>query len=140
MVDHAAIGKKSRRKGKTGELEFCRLCNEHGWDVKRTAQVKGKTGEAGDVEGLPGIHVEVKRTEAFHLYDALDQSRRDAIANGNGDLPIVAYRKNDCRWVVVMDAHDWFMMYNASIVTAVKRSQTDSVEEDGKGDGENSEG
>ena len=138
-MDRQAIGRKSKRKGKTGELEFCRLCNEHGWDAKRTAQVKGKTGEAGDVEGLPGIHVEVKRTEAFHLYDALDQSRRDAIANGNGDLPIVAYRKNDCRWVVVMDAHDWFTMYNASIVTAVKHSQINSAEEDGKVVGEEQE-
>ena len=50
------MGKMQRRKGAAGELEFAHLCQEHGYSaVHRTAQHCGKTGQAGDVEGLPGI-------------------------------------------------------------------------------------
>jgi len=132
-TDRSAIGKRSRRKGKGGELEFCRLCKEHGWNAHRSAQFKGKTGQASDVEGLFGLHVEVKRTERFDLYGSLDQSRRDAEASGIGEIPIVAHRRNDCRWVVVLDAHDFFRIYNAAVAEMlsqepVKRTETeDSV-------------
>jgi Holliday junction resolvase len=106
------MGKMSRNKGKVGEREFAALCRENGYaDVHRTAQFKGKTGDAGDCEGLPGIHIEVKRVESLRLYDALDQSRRDATAAGNGDLPIVAHRKNQYDWIIIMDANDWFRLY-----------------------------
>ena len=101
------MGKKSRDKGKRGELEFAALCSKHGYEVRRTAQYCGKTGEAADVVGLPGMHVEVKRTETLRLYDALDQARRDA----KEGIPLVAHRKNNHRWVVILDAEDFFEIY-----------------------------
>ena len=64
------MGKMQRTKGAKGELEFAHLCQEYGYTaVHRTAQHCGKTGQAGDVEGLPGIHIEVKRTESLRLYE-----------------------------------------------------------------------
>ena len=95
----------SRDKGKRGEREFASFCREQGYDCRRGQQFSGIEGE--DVVGLPGIHIEVKRTEKFSLYDALSQSKRDS----QGNIPIVAHRRNDCRWVVVMDADDWFKLF-----------------------------
>ena len=83
----------SRRKGKAGELEFSRLCRAEGYDVHRTAQYCGKTGEAADCIGLPGIHIEVKRVEHLNIDDAL------------------AHRRNNARWKITMDAADWFKLY-----------------------------
>ncbi len=100
-----------KRKGKRGELEFAKYCRDHGYDVRRTAQYCGKTGDAADVIGLPQIHVEVKRVEHLNIDDALDQSRRDAAAAGGHDLPIVAHRRNNTRWKITMDADDWFEIY-----------------------------
>ena len=40
------------------------------------------TGDASDVVGLPGIHVEAKHQENMRLYDWIEQARRDAEANG----------------------------------------------------------
>lgn len=108
------MGRMSRNKGKAGEREFAALCRAEGYEAQRTAQNRGKTGDAGDVEGLPGIHVEVKRVEAFALWDALAQSKRDAAADKRGGLPIVAHRRNNCPWVIVMDARDWFTLYRAA--------------------------
>lgn len=106
------MGKASRDKGKRGEREFAAFCREQGYDgVHRTSQYCGKTGAAGDVEGLPGIHVEVKRTETLRLVDYMDQSRRDAEQEGKGNIPIVAWRKNDHPWYVALLAEDFFTIY-----------------------------
>ena len=61
-----------------------------------------------DVMGLPGIHIEVKRTESFRLWDALAQSKADA---GPDEIPTVWHRKNECEWVVVLRADDFMEMY-----------------------------
>lgn len=100
----------SKQKGKRGELEFSRLCRDHGYDVRRTAQYCGNTGDAADVVGLDGIHVEVKRCEQVRLGDWMDQAVRDA---KDGKLPIIAHRKNDCPWMITMLADGWFRLYSA---------------------------
>ena len=105
------MGKASRDKGKRGEREWARLCREQGYDGKRTAQYRGNTGDAGDVEGLPGIHIEVKRTEALRPWDYMTQAVHDAARNGEGNLPIVAWRKNNNPWLVIMKAEDWFQLF-----------------------------
>lgn len=103
------MGMMSRRKGASGEREFAALCRQQGYDkAARTAQHCGKNGGQPDVVGLPGIHIEVKRTEHFHLYDALAQAQRDRKPDR---IPIVAHRRNDCPWVICMDANDFFTLY-----------------------------
>lgn len=106
------MGKFSRDKGKRGERMFTKLCEEHGISgVHRTAQCRGNTGEAGDVEGIDGIHVEVKAQERLNLRDAMAQSVRDSEAEGKGNLPIVAHKKNREGWLITMRAEDWFELY-----------------------------
>lgn len=105
------MGKASRDKGKRGEREFALLCRDQGYDVHRTAQYRGNTGDAGDVEGLPGLHAEVKRTEALKVWDYMSQSVRDADAEGKGNIPIVAWRKNEHPWLVILKAEDFFKLY-----------------------------
>lgn len=100
-----------RRKGKDAENEWARLCKEHGYDVHRSQQYCGKSGEAADCVGLPGIHQEVKRVEQLNIHKAMEQAVRDSEAAGKGDIPIVAHRKNRGPWYVTMLAHDWFRMY-----------------------------
>lgn len=96
----------SRDKGARGEREFSSFCKEQGYDTRRGQQFCGANGDA-DVVGLPHIHIEVKRTEKFALYEALGQAQRDS---KGVDIPIVAHRKNNHKWVVVMDAEDFFKL------------------------------
>lgn len=98
----------SKRKGKNGELEFSRLCREQGYDCRRTAQYCGNTGEAADVIGLPGIHVEVKRVERLNISEAMGQAIRDA---KSGDIPLVAHRRSHEPWLATMRLEDWFELY-----------------------------
>jgi Holliday junction resolvase len=96
----------SKQKGARGEREFAKLCRTNGYDVRRGQQYSGLEGE--DVVGLPGIHVEVKRVERLNIYDAMFQSQKDAAGEA---IPIVAHRKNDCKWLITMAADDWFELY-----------------------------
>lgn len=105
------MGKFSRDKGKRGELELVRLLKENGYEARRTAQYCGKTGEAADVIGLPGVSIECKRVEKLNIYDAITQAQRDVNASGRGDLPVVFHRKNCCPWLVTMYVWDWFKLY-----------------------------
>lgn len=107
------MGLMSRDKGKRGEREFAALCRAHGFDARRTAQCMGRTGRAADVDGLPGVHVEVKRTERLNLTAAYLQSVNDAAAAGRGEVPIVAHRSSRQPWLVTMSADDWLKLYKA---------------------------
>lgn len=101
------MGKMSREKGKRGELEIAHLLREHGYEGSRGQQRKGGP-DSPDVKGLPGIHIEVKRTEKLNLYEAMAQSRRDS---GPEDIPVVIHRRNNRGWIVAMGFEDFMKLY-----------------------------
>lgn len=93
----------SNRKGKVYEREIARFLKGLGYDARRGQQHKGGA-DSPDVVGLPGFHIEAKRTEHLRLYEALNQSIRDC---GEGEKPIVIYRKNGEKSVVIMLLDDF---------------------------------
>ena len=97
----------SRNKGANGERELANKLKEHGFDARRGQQYCGANGDA-DVTGLPGVHLEVKRTETLRLYDALAQAKRDAKPD---EMPVVVHRKNNCEWVVIQPLDQWIELY-----------------------------
>ena len=100
----------SKRKGKTGELELSRKLKEHGYDTRRSVQYNGKEEDGqADVLGLPGIHIECKRTERLNLYDAVDQAKRDC--EGKEQIPVVFHRKNNSEWLAIMPLDDFMNLY-----------------------------
>ena len=101
----------SKAKGARYERELASKFREQGYDARRTAQYCGNTGDASDVEGLPGIHVEAKHREKMQLYDWMEQAVRDAEAGGKGNLPAVFHRKNNAETLVTMRLDDWFRLY-----------------------------
>lgn len=105
-------GKQSRDKGKRGERLVASLFREYGYeDAHRTAQFKGKTGDAGDVEGVPGLHIEVKFQEKMHLYDWVEQADRDSKANGENKKPVVIHKANNKPLLVTMHYEDFIELY-----------------------------
>lgn len=100
----------SKQKGKRFELELAAKLREYGYkDSRRTAQYCGNTGDASDVVGLPGIHIEAKHQERMQLYDWMDQAKRDS--KGTGDLPAVFHKKNYAEVLVTMPLDDWMQLY-----------------------------
>ncbi len=105
------MGKASRDKGARFERSLASKFREYGYDARRTAQYCGKSGDASDVTGLPGIHVEAKHVEVMRLYEWMAQAKRDAAAGGGASLPAVFHKKNNAEILVTMTLEDWFCLY-----------------------------
>jgi hypothetical protein len=95
------MGKMSKRKGASGELEAAAKLNEIlGTQFHRGRQYHGGP-ESPDLAGdVPGLHVEVKRTERLRLWEAVRQARADA---GVDQVPVVMHRANRKPWVVIVE-------------------------------------
>ena len=101
-------GKASQRKGAEGERELAGILQAHGYAVERGGSLS--FGEVPDLVGLPGIHIEVKRTERLNLRAAIEQAERDAAFFHDG-LPAVFHRQNRKPWLVTMKLEDWLELY-----------------------------
>lgn len=107
------MGSLSRNSGADGERMVRDLFRRFGYnDAERGCQRDGRTGHA-DVEGVPGLHIEVKFWMRFtrgDLEDAMRQSERDAAGfferTGVEIIPIVVHKRKG--------AHGW----NVSITVA----------------------
>ena len=99
----------SKQKGARFERSLASKLKEYGYEARRTAQYCGNTGDASDVVGLPGIHIEAKHQEKMCLYDWMAQAKRDA--KGTGNLPAVFHKKNNAEILVTMGFDDWMAIY-----------------------------
>lgn len=100
------MGKSQREKGRRGEVELAKVLRLYGYDTRRGQQFHGGP-DSPDVVGLPGIHIECKRVEQIRIYDWMSQSRSDS----GEDIPVVMFRKNNCKWLVTMELGDWIELY-----------------------------
>lgn len=101
----------SKQKGARFERLLASKFREYGFDARRTAQYCGNTGDAADVIGLPGIHVEAKHAEAMRLYEWMAQAKRDAAAGGGNALPVVFHKKNNANILATMEFDSWMQLY-----------------------------
>ena len=99
----------SKQKGARFERSLASKFREYGYEARRTAQYCGNTGDASDVVGLPGIHIEAKHQETMRLYEWIAQAKRDA--EGTGRLPAVFHKKNNAEILVTMTLEDWMNLY-----------------------------
>lgn len=101
----------SKAKGARFERQLAGIFRDYGYDARRTAQYCGKTGDASDVVGLPGLHIEAKHQEAMRLYEWMAQAKRDAEASGKSVLPAVFHKKNNADILVTMTLPDFMNLY-----------------------------
>lgn len=99
----------SRQKGARFERMLASKFREYGYKARRTAQYCGNTGDASDVVGLPGLHIEAKHQERMCLYEWMSQAKRDS--EGTGLLPAVFHKKNNAPILVTMELEDFMNLY-----------------------------
>ena len=98
----------SREKGKRGEREWAWFLRHRGFDARRGVQYQGGPDSPDVVcPRLDYLHFEVKRSERFKPYDALEQGRTESRPD---QVPVVAHRKNNKEWIVVMDADQFLRL------------------------------
>lgn len=98
----------SKQKGARGERNLAEELRKYGYEARRSAQYCGKTGEAPDVVGIDGLHIECKRTQQVRDEVFLQQAERDA---KEGEIPVVMYRRNHEEWKVTLRLEDFMQIY-----------------------------
>lgn len=101
----------SKQKGKRFELKLAAIFRDYGYEARRTAQYCGNTGDASDVVGLPGLHIEAKHAEQMRLYEWMAQAKNDAAASGKAVLPAVFHKKNHAEILVTMELDAFMCLY-----------------------------
>ena len=101
----------SRRKGAEFERKLANILKEYGFPARRGQQYSGINGDA-DVIGLKHIHIEAKAVEKLNLYDAMEQSKRDA---RTGEIPVVIHKKNRKNILVTLELTEFITMYREYI-------------------------
>lgn len=99
----------SKAKGARFERQLASKLRDYGYQARRTAQYCGKSGDASDVVGLPGLHIEAKHQERMSLYEWMAQAKRDC--EGTGRLPAVFHKKNNAPILVTMELEDFMNLY-----------------------------
>ena len=98
-----------KNKGKRGELEAVHYLKDKGYDTaRRSVQYSGKGNEdsADIVDAIPGVHLEVKRTEKCNPYKYLEQAIKDSTLTGKSDIPVVMHRQNRKEWIAILRMDD----------------------------------
>lgn len=97
------MSKTQREKGKRGEREVAELLRRYGFAGRRTSQYCGNTGDASDVVGIDGMHIEVKRCERTEIGKWMAQAVHDCGDN----VPVVFHRRSREAWLVTLNAEDF---------------------------------
>lgn len=105
----AIVPINSKQKGARFERQLASRLREYGYPARRTAQYCGNTGDASDVVGLPGLHIEAKACEQMRLYDWMSQAKRDC--TGTGRLPAVFHKRNNHEILVTLELPDFMEIY-----------------------------
>ena len=128
------MGKAARERGKRGEREIAELLRRLGYmDAHRTAQYCGKSGEAADVIGVDGLHIEVKRCETTKIHEWIRQAERDSEETEN--IPCVFHRRSREPWYITLPLIDFLQIYREAgygIKRVPKTGAKDKQYEDSK--------
>jgi hypothetical protein len=115
---------KQKRKGDGYERELAKwldhwLFDDAGYIHRAPLSGGGRNNFGGgeaDLNGVPFMWVEAKRTERFSPYPAMEQAERGIEKSRSRDIPVVINRKNNmdtAESLVVMRLGDWLPMYKA---------------------------
>jgi hypothetical protein len=98
----------SRAKGKRAELEVVKLWTAGGFDCWRTPNSGAFHHARGDINGVPGLHQEVKRREQVRMLDWIEQAEKDCPPH---DIPVVIWRTSRNPWRVDLDLDEFIALW-----------------------------
>lgn len=113
----------SRDKGARYERQLAKMIREYGYEAERGCQHSGGKDSPDVKTSMRGIHIEAKNVEHLNVWNALEQSKRDA---GEGEVPVVMFKRNRSKTYVAMPFGDFMEMYKAWEKTLWEKSKTDT--------------
>ena len=100
------MGRKQRAKGARGERQAAKaLARLTALVVRRTAQRTGRGTSTADVEGIPGVSIEVKVGQRCKGVTAMMAQAEESAAPAT--VPVVVMRADRGQWLAVVRLNDW---------------------------------
>lgn len=100
----------SKDKGARFERILAKKLREYGYEAERGCQHSGGKDSPDVKTNMTGIHIEAKNVEKLNIWGALEQSARDA---GEGEIPVVMFKRNRTDVYVAMPLEDFVTMHKA---------------------------
>lgn len=121
------MGRSERRKGADGEREVAGVIRHVAGIACDRVPNSGGLWIPGDVAGVDGFHIEVKRQETLRLPLWLRQAADDAPA---GSVPVVVFRQSLTPWQATLPLHAFAQLLRIRDMSLVAR--TDARGDDGE--------
>lgn len=115
------MSRMSRQKGKRGEREAAAALRAIGIEARRGVQYQGGP-DSPDVVGIPGVHIESKRTEALNIHAAMEQSEREASTT---EIAAVMHKRNRSPWMLTVKVADLRDLWSALDAAWTKKEEED---------------
>lgn len=106
-------GRASRSKGAGAEREIVQILKARGHEVRRAAYSGALAHEKGDVVGLDGLHMEVKRCEKLQIPAWTRQAESQAKPD---EIPAVIYRSSRERWRILVPLEDFLGVWEKAML------------------------
>ncbi len=94
---------RPRSKGSRAELEVREILRDHGYTTARRNFQSGGQGGGDLIEGIPGVHLEIKHHERTAIWEWIAQAEADARPT---DTPAVVFRRNRSGWYACIPFSD----------------------------------
>lgn len=86
------------------------MIREYGFEAERGCQHAGGRDSPDVKTNMKGLHIEAKHVERLNMWDALEQSKRDA---GENEVPVVMFKRNRTGVYVAMPFGSFMDFYKA---------------------------
>lgn len=117
----------SRAKGARFERQLAKMLREHGYEAERGCQHAGGKDSPDVKHNMHRIHIEAKDVEKLNIWNALEQSKRDA---GEDEIPVVMFKRNRTQVYVAMPFEEFIEMHQAWEREQTNDSRVETVPED----------
>lgn len=117
----------SRDKGARFERQLAKMLREHGYEAERGCQHSGGKDSPDVKHNMHRIHIEAKDVEKLNIWNALEQSKRDA---GEDEIPVVMFKRNRTQVYVAMPFDEFMDFYEAWEKEQTNDSRMEAVSTD----------
>lgn len=100
----------SRDKGARFERLLAKMLREHGYEAERGCQHSGGKDSPDVKHNMTRLHIEAKDVEKLNIWNALEQSKRDA---GADEIPVVMFKRNRTQVYVAVPFEEFMEMFKA---------------------------
>ena len=100
----------SRQKGARFERTIAKMLREYGYEAERGCQHSGGKDSPDVKHNMHRLHIEAKDVEHLNIWNALEQSKRDA---GEDEIPTVMFKRNRSQVYVALPFEEFMDLYMA---------------------------